>query len=226
MSAGCLGFSNYGTNVIRAGVAISILLVAYCLKKKAIYKLLLVIIAVSFQKSMIIPVMAYLGGRYVNKTWIAVLFWLACLFVSISSMDLGPLFENFGFVDDRVEAYANSINSTGGSYEKGFRIDFLFYSVVPLLIAGYYVLKKKVYDSDYLLVLRSYLFSNAIWLLVIRMAYTDRIAYLSWFMIPYIALYPAIKYQYKFRYPQQVVLLVMTVFMGVPALLLLRTMVA
>ena len=35
-----------------------------------------------------------------------------------------------------------------------------------------------------------YILVNAFWLLVIRIPYTDRFAYLSWFLIPFILIYP------------------------------------
>ena len=71
--------------------------------------------------------------------------------------------------------------------------------------------------------LKMYLYCNSVWLLVIRMAYTDRMAYFSWFLIPFICLYPVITYQKAFKHPQRVVLLFMAVFMSVRLLLSLRS---
>lgn len=223
MTAGCLGFSNYGVNVIRAGVALSLLMVAFSLNIKVIFKILLVIIAMSFQISMVIPVAAYLGGRYIKKTWMVVSFWAICLLLSAVNFDLTSLFETIGFVDDRVERYANSADDAGGGYEKGFRVDFLLYSIVPLLISFYYIAIKKIQDTKYVIFVRAYLLANAVWLLAIRMAYSDRFAYLSWYLIPLLTLYPVINYQGKFGHPRRLLLLIMYTFVGVCLVLSLRS---
>ena len=223
MTAGCLGFSNYGVNVIRAGVALSLLMVAFSLNIKVIFKILLVIISLSFQISMAIPVAAYLGGRYIKKTWMVVSFWAVCLLLSAVNFDLTSLFETIGFVDERVEQYANSVDKTSGSYEKGFRLDFLLYSVVPLLVSFYYIAIKKIKDANYMIFVRAYLLANAVWLLAIRMAYSDRFAYLSWYLIPLLTLYPVINYQGKFGHPRRLLLLIMYTFVGVCLILSLRS---
>ena len=215
MSAGCLGFSNYGTNVIRAGIAISLLLLAYSLKIKTIFKLLIAIVAISFQISMVIPFVAFIGSKFIKETRLAVLIWLLCLFLSAATFDIGVIFENFGFVDERVDKYVSTIDDVSGRYNKGFRLDFLLYSIAPILISFYYLFIKRIKDARYSHIVRTYLLANAVWLLAIRISYSDRLAYLSWFMIPYLTLYPVIIHNQKFRLPQQILLMVMYVFMGV-----------
>ena len=225
MSAGCLGFSNYGTNVIRAGIAISLLLLAYSLKIKTIFRLLLAFIAISFQISMIIPFVAFVGSKFIKQTWLAVLFWGVCLILSAADFDMSIIFENLGFVDERVDKYVGTIDDVGGRYNKGFRVDFLLYSIAPMMISFYYLYIKRIKDARYNHIIRTYLLANAVWLLAIRIAYSDRLAYLSWFMIPYLTLYPVIIHNHKFRFPQQILLLVMYVFMGVNLALSLRSII-
>ena len=222
MTVGCLGFMNYGTNVIRAGTALSIVLIAVSLKSRLIFKLLFLVIAFSFQKSVIIPVVAYLGARYLKPVWGALALWVICLLLSIANLDIGPLFESFGFVDERVVKYANTINSLGGHYEKSFRWDFLIYSFAPILIAQYFIVNKKILDKFYLQLVKTYILANAVWLLAIRMAYTDRLAYLSWFLIPLVTLYPVLKYPNKFMHPQRIVVSLMLIFLGVKIILSIK----
>lgn len=226
MSVGCLGFSSYGTNVIRAGIAISLLLFASSLKLKKYIRIgitiLIVMISLSFHKSMIIPIVAFMFAKFFDKIWVPLLIWAICLVLSMSNFDMGPLFESVGFIDERVESYANSIDDIGSNYNKGFRFDFLIYSVVPLIFAFYYILQKNISDSTYTQCVRMYLLANGIWLLAIRMAYSDRLAYLSWFLIPFITLYPVINYRKAFRGPKTVVFSVMYIFMGLKILLSMR----
>ena len=226
MAVGCLGFTNYGTNVIRAGLAISLLIFAANIKGKWVYKAILALLALSLHKSMIIPIAAYIAAKYVKSVKVMAAFWLLCLLLSAINFDLGPFFEAVGFIDERVDSYVGSMEEAGsGAYEQGFRVDFLIYSLFPVAIAAYYILYGKMADAKYGFALRMYLLCNAIWLLVIRMAYTDRIAYFSWFLIPFLSLYPAIVYQKSFKHPQRLVLMFMSIFMFVRLLLSLRSVI-
>jgi hypothetical protein len=74
---------------------------------------------------MIIPITAYIAAKTINKTKIAFAIWSLCIVFSALNLDMSPLFESVGFVDERIESYADSINSEGGDYKKGFRLDFL-----------------------------------------------------------------------------------------------------
>ena len=174
---------------------------------------------------MIIPFVAFISSKFIKQTKLAVFFWVLCLVLSAANFDMGMIFENIGFVDERVDRYVSTIDDVGGIYKKGFRIDFLLYSIAPMIISFYYISIKKIKDSRYKHIVRSYLLANAIWLLAIRIAFSDRLAYLSWFMIPYLTLYPIIIHNYKFRLPQQILLLVMYVFMGVNLALSLRSVI-
>lgn len=223
MSAGCLGFFNYGTNVIRNGVAIALLFFAVSLKFKLPIRIAIIVAALLIHKSVFIPLFAFFAAFYLKKEKTALYIWLLCLFLSIIEINLEPIFETVGFIDQRIVSYGASINSES-SYEKGFRLDFLLYSVAPIIIAFYYKRKKYKINTLYWQVFRAYLLSNSIWLLAIRIAYSDRLAYLSWFMIPFVTLYPVAYEPSRFRNPQIFLLRVMYLFMGVSVALGIRSM--
>lgn len=222
MSMGCLGFSNYGTNVIRSGVAIGILLFCVSSNFKLFIKILLAVVAVSVHKSMLIPIAGWIASKYINKTQMVFIIWCMFLFLSVSNVDLSFFFESIGFIDERVDTYVDSMEEFEGSYQQGFRFDFLVYSCAPMAIYYYFSERKNIVDKFYARVFKTYLLVNAVWLLVIRMAYTDRMAYLSWFMIPFITLYPLIKYPHKFAHPQTIIYLIMYMFMGVRVMLSIK----
>ncbi len=224
MSTGCLGFLNYGTNVIRAGVALSLLLITISWDKIKIFRIIFVIFALSFQKSVAIPIMAFFVATNIKNIRWALSSWCVCFILSASDLDLGPIFENFGFVDERVDKYIGSMDSEEDSnYKKGFRLDFVIYSVVPILISLFYIWKKKINDRFYNRIVGTYLWANSVWLLAIRMAYTDRLAYLSWFLIPLLTLYPIFNYQHRFKRPQRLALFIIYMFLGVNLFLSLRS---
>ena len=225
-AVGCLGFSAYGVNTIRAGIALSFFLhfMVLFVHKGTLWKYVAFFFAfcsILVHKSMIIPFSAFILSKYLKNNIYYVSFWLICFMASAINIDMSKLFDAFGFVDERVVDYIEGSN-TISDYQSGFRIDFIIYSLVPMAFWSYYRLKKNIDDIYTSHLVRMYLFSNAIWLLAIRIHYTDRLAYLSWFMIPMILLLPIFNYQGRFKSPQNAMLLVMAVFMTLPILLLFR----
>lgn len=220
---GSFAFVAYGVATIRNGIALSLLLLSFSFDRKVWLKLLLASFALLIHKSVILIIAGYFLSLVVKKKKYAYAIWGLCFIFSASNLDLTPIFENLGFIDSRVESYGSTLEAGGENdrYEQGFRIDFIIYSLLPILITFLYSKKHKVsnlYQHLYL----TYILVNAAWLLVIRMAYTNRIAYLSWFLIPYLTLYPLIANRERIRKGYHKVLAVMSFFMAISTLLALR----
>ena len=66
----------------------------------------------------------------------------------------------------------------------GFRWDFLLYGSVPILEGIYFVFKRKYNNQFYCILLSTYILTNAFWVLINEVPFSDRFAYLSWFMMP------------------------------------------
>jgi hypothetical protein len=222
MSTGVLGFSSYGTNTLRQGLAIAFVLFSFRKDSNSIIRIALLIFALLFHKSVIIFILSLLIAKYIRDYRFFIVFWVMCLLLTILNFNVSDVLNNFADLDQRVMKYGDTIGGASSVYKSGFRLDFLLYSIMPLLFAYYYIGKKGIQDELYGLLVRSYIFANAMWILVIRIEFTDRVAYLSWFLIPFITLYPLLTYYTKFKKPQSKVLLTMFLFMGVNVLLLLR----
>ena len=134
---------------------------------------------------------------------------------------MGILFEKIGFLDQRVEEYTSTIGSEN-DYGSKFRYDFLLYSILPMYIANIWMNRYHYYSSTYLLVYKAYVLANAIWLLVIRVAYCDRIAYLSWFLIPVLVVYPFLNSEFRMKNVQKKLILAIGIFVCVNVILSLR----
>lgn len=207
-------FMNYGCNTIRAGFAASFLMLSISFVNKPLIMFALMFIAYGCHASMIIPIFALLLAYRIPKNKLFVIGWLACLALSIV---LGKYFEllfsNY-FADARV-SYLNNDGSmnVGMIYKTGFRIDFFLYSLWPIVMGYYYIYYRNFKSSFYQFVWRAYLCANAFWLLVIRANYTDRFAYLSWFMFPVLLFYPLIAKQLWPDYTEQRRKLIMLMLM-------------
>lgn len=192
-------FWGYGVNGVRNGVATSLVLFAFFYRKNNLLFLLSSLAAIFFfHKSVLLPILFFLLTRYVNNPKIYLCFWILSIplyfILGNNIISILSIWDMFGS-DDRLNSYF----SPGDEYDVrkfsniGFRWDFVLYSAVPVLLGCFYILKKKFFDAFYLRLFNTYLACNACWILVISVAYSNRFAYLSWFLIPVIMIYPLLK---------------------------------
>jgi len=193
---GSISIFSYSTNGIRNGFACSIVLVAIALiaisKKNLVFSVLLALISVNIHKSTLLPLVCLLVSLFVVKSfkW-SYTFWILSILISlIAGGPLTSFFAGLGF-DDRL-SYLSSMDTEKFS-RTGFRWDFLLYSMMPIILGYYTVIKRGIYDHAYLILLNTYTLSNAFWIMVIRANYSNRFAYLSWFMYPIVLAYPLLK---------------------------------
>ncbi len=189
---------SYGTNGIRNGMACSIDLVAIALiatdRRFWPATLFLMFLALGVHRSTMLPSAAALVSAFVIKNpKVAIRFWLLSIAVSLVA---GPYVEQFfsslGF-DDRMSRYseAGQDEATMSDFSKsGFRWDFLFYSIWPVIMAWYLTMFRKFKDRTFNVIANTYIFCNAFWIMVIRASFSNRFAYLSWFLYPLVIAYP------------------------------------
>lgn len=189
-----LMFFTFGTNGLRNGLACHIILLAmsFFFDDKYIIGAFLSLIAFGIHRSTLLPIAGMLAGRYLltDFKWV-IYIWFLSIFLSLS---LGKTFINFfsslGF-DDRMGTYNTSVYNADFSHI-GFRWDFLIYSALPILMGWYVCVKKQIKDEWYKSLCITYTLCNSFWILVITAAFSNRFAYLSWFMYPIVIAYPLI----------------------------------
>lgn len=204
-----LGFYAYGMNTIRAGVALGFFLLAITKSSNLFFFFALSAISIGFHKSIFIPFIAYCITFFCKNTKFYLWLWVAMLVCSALNITIIKDFviSFFSDYDNRVAGYMTATENE--LYAKaGFRVDFIIYSLFPIVVGCYYVLKKKFRDNMYNRVLNTYLIVNAFWLLIIRIPYTDRFAYLSWFLAPFILLYPLLKERLFSAQPLKVAIII------------------
>ena len=184
-------FLGYGVNGIRNGMATSIFLLAISFWDRKMIMFLLLAISLSFHKSMSLPILALVCTFFYNDTRSYFKAWLASIPLSlIVGNYFVTLFTTLGFDDARVNIY---FNDNAVEDAAGFRWDFVLYSATGVFAAYYFILKKNFSDPLYFRLVNVYLIANAFWILVIRAGFSNRFAYLSWFLLPLIIVYPIIK---------------------------------
>ncbi|WBX70731.1 EpsG family protein [Tenacibaculum retecalamus] len=214
MFLGSFSFWAYGTNGIRNGIATSLIILAFSLiNKKKKYVYIFLTIAFFVHSSAIIPIAAYLIALLYKNPKHFLLGWLLCIPLSLI---LGGFWENLfasiGF-DDRV-SYLTQGNINGDDFAyTGFRWDFLLYSASAVYAGYFFIIKKQFKDKTYIMLFNIYLAANAFWILVIRANFSNRFAYLSWFMMAIVIFYPFFKQQF-FKNQPKVLTKVMVLYFG------------
>ena len=189
-----LMFFTFGTNGLRNGLACHIILLAmsFFFDDKYIIGALLCLIAFGIHRSTMLPIAGMFAGRFLmtDLKW-AIYFWIISIFLSLAlGNSIISYFASFGF-DDRMSQYSN-IEVDSLFSHSGFRWDFLIYSAMPILMGWYVCIKKQIKDGWYKAMCITYTLCNAFWVMVNSAAFSNRFAYLSWFMYPIIIAYPLV----------------------------------
>ena len=182
---------------------------------------IVLVLAFGIHRSTALPIIAFFVASYLIKSpKVAIGFWVASIGLSLV---LGGFFTNFfmglGF-DDRMTSYATSMDENAHQFSQtGFRWDFLLYSAMPVWLT-WYICKKvdeeralygetqeeietgvpgagRIADAHsmrvfYILSI-TYMLANAFWVMVNKAAFSNRFAYLSWFMYPVVIAYAVIR---------------------------------
>ena len=192
-------FYTFATNGIRNGMATSIAMVAISLidtKNKSTTSTLIAIglfvIAIQTHTSLVLTFGAAIVAFFMKGTKLSFRIWIACLILGFLFNGFFLLFFSWASEDERMIKYATSNNL---EYTKTyFRWDFVTYSALPIVVGYIATIKKKVSDGKYTFLLNTYIITNAIWLLICEINFSNRFAYLSWFLYPVVVAYPLCKF--------------------------------
>jgi hypothetical protein len=184
-------FWSNGVNGIRIGIASSLFLLAVTYAHKRWMQAIIFILALTFHKSILLPIMAYILTLFYSNSKVYIYWWLLSIGLSLL---LGGFWENFfasfNLGDERFSGYLTKKPDAGVFAYIGFRWDFLVYSAIPVVLGAIYILKKHYTEKIYIQLFNTYLVANSFWILVIRANYSNRFASLSWFLMPILLLIP------------------------------------
>ena len=153
------------------------------------------LLSTTFHKTTILPIAAFILTYFYNNPKVYFKAWLACIPISLILGNIFIIiFSSLGFGgDDRLSGYLTSQQEEGTFSSTGFRWDFLFHSGFAVFAGWYFVIKKNFKDKMYNQLLNTYLICNGFWILIIKANFSNRFAYLSWFMMALVIIYPLLK---------------------------------
>lgn len=196
-------FYQGGVNGIRNADAYSIVFCAICLyatryKYRYVAIALLFACAYEIHSSVAITILAFVAAcTFIRNTKIAIIIWLGAVLVSLSAGNILAEYA-IGFTDDaRAERYLMAGQDIRmmkkGFSHVGFRWDFLLFSLLPILFGGYVTIYRRYKDRYFSILLNTYILANAVWVIFIYAAFSNRFAMLSWCIYPYVMLYPCLR---------------------------------
>ena len=154
------------------------------------------LIGVSYltHNAMMIPAAAFLIAISLDKTKWFLYGWLLCIPLSLVLGGSLELFFNDLVESERTVGYLSDTDEFSEQFSStGFRWDFLLYSMSGVYAVWYFIIKQKYEDKTYSLICNTYLIANSFWILVIRASFSNRFAYLSWFLLGIVIIYPFLK---------------------------------
>lgn len=183
-------FVLYGTNTIRNGLAASIFLFSFLYFGKA-KQWIIIALSCLVHMSMIGPSFFFFSSKYFKNFKILLGIWLILLLFSFTGLSL------FQFLPLSIDRLASYLKGGEGKEELVLNvpINFLLYSIAPILVASYFIIKKKVNDDLYLRMVITYLMGSCLYIIFFKASFAVRFAYLSEFLMPILMIYPFIKFK-------------------------------
>lgn len=191
-------FWAYGTNGLRNGLGTSLFILGLTLYNRKAWMYFLFFLSFNIHASLIIPILAFFISKFlIDKPKLILFGWLASIPISLlSGSTLGSFIESVGFLEERTQGYLSGGEEYMDQFSDiGFRWDFLAYSFIAILAGWYFIVKKGLNDRFYNHLFGIFALSNAAWILVIEATFSNRFAYLSWFLMGPVIIYPLAKYE-------------------------------
>lgn len=217
-------FLPFGLNGLRNGIAchLCLLAIALYLDDKRITAGIIAFLILGIHRSVMLPVAAGIAAvTVIRNPRTSLIIWLSSILISFFFGDfLTRLIMDIG-VDDRMTLYAGDslrgINHFSGT---GFRWDFVIYSSIPIVFYCYVNIWKGLRDGWYNVIATIYMLSNAFWIIVIRAEFSNRFAYLSWFLMPIMLAYPLANMKVV-EWQRSLSSIMLTVYLSITVILLM-----
>ena len=161
---------------------------------------------------MLLPALGFIITWFYNRPKVFLYFWFISIILSLA---FPGFWENLfaGIIEDDRASYLTAEADKSVFSRIGFRWDFLLYSATGVFAGFYYLFRKKFNDKVYFRLFNTYLFANAFWILVIRANFSNRFAYLSWFMLALVIIYPWLKNYFVKAQERKLAWIILSYFM-------------
>ena len=189
-------FLSMSINIMRQGVSLSFLLLAYSylINKSSKTKVVIAaFIATSFHVTALIPILIYfVSHKKYRVLRIEYFYLLYILFIILSYLNIGllnisPYIVEILGSDNRRAGY---LSDDDFGYTVGFKPQFVVFNTSFLIVALYVKsrLLNSVVKSEYSVIIRYYILTSCIFFMAFQIPFSDRWGLFSWVAIPILML--------------------------------------
>ncbi len=191
-------FWSYGVNGVRNGIAASLFILALTYVQKLPIAVIICIIASFFHKSVYLMIAAAGLAWFIKNSYLYLGGWILSVIISyLAGNRIQSWLSALSFFqeDTRFTGYLTGENMQGELVQMAmvFRWDFLAYSALGVAVGYYFIFRRNFKDEYYHWIYNIYIATNAFWVIIIRAAYSNRFAQISWFILPLVLIYPFMK---------------------------------
>lgn len=190
-----MSFWPFGINGMRNGLATSFFIFALAFKDKKIIMYSIIALSITFHTSMVLPALALLVAEFYKNTKVLLILWFLSIPISflLGKSIMNNLYQLLTLSIGRFDGRGDFSNVSANLFSSSsYRIDFIFYSGITVALGYFFIYKQKFKAAFFTNIFNVYLIANTIWMYFIYFPYTNRIAYLSWFLIPILIVYPIV----------------------------------
>ena len=194
-------FWQYGVNGIRNGLGASLFILAMTYANNPKIMITLLFLACGCHSSIYLMVGAAGLAWFIKDSRYYLTGWILCVGLSYAvGMRIQNILASYIQLgeDNRFADYLTGDALIGEIVQTSmtFRWDFIVYSAMGVLVGYYFIFRRQFKDEFYHWIYNTYLVTNAFWVLVIRAAYSNRFAQISWFILPIVLIYPFMKQRF------------------------------
>lgn len=165
------------TNVIRQGLALSVIMLFYAISLKLKFRIVIMIVGFTLGASIHLPsAVVLLPLVFSPNIKRPLLIWAGCLVISVFSNFYSPYIAPL--ISGKYEAYLQS----NYGYQTGIRWQFALFSLFPYVV--FLLINRREMSNDFRRLFDQYMFINSTTLLFNFLPYFDRFLLSSWAFMP------------------------------------------
>ncbi|MEC5210347.1 hypothetical protein RCH20_001418 [Psychrobacter sp. PL15] len=185
-------FLSMSINIIRQGISLAFLLLAYSYfisKNNKSKVIIFIAFSLVFHSTSVIALILFFISnnkiKYIKSYHYYILFFLCIIlsYMNFGLLNISPILIDIIGSDDRRTSYLSGESSI---YIVGFKSQFVLFNSLFLLVASFLKtkIKNELWLSNYNVLIRYYILASCTFFMAFQIPYSDRWGLLSWYIIP------------------------------------------
>ena len=123
--------------------------------------------------SVTLSIIAFVCAYFYHNLKFGIFVWLGSIIIFLVAGGFISAFMSSLDVDSRLSSYIENSYEYARYNKTGFRLDFVVYSCMPIILGWYVIIKRKLKNRVYEILLCSYIYANSLWITLMTAAHAD-----------------------------------------------------